>query len=82
MMKEDVEEDGNGERFLDIADAYMETDHCEEALPILRRCVDSQEYSQVSQTPGVVPVADASFLGNAVFDGACENGCSLNLKKG
>ena len=50
MMKEDVEEDGNGERFLDIVDAYMETDHCEEALPILRRCVDSQEYSQVSQT--------------------------------
>ena len=47
-MKEDVEEDGNGELFLDIADAYMETDHCEEALPILRRCVDSQEYSQVS----------------------------------
>ncbi|XP_076462088.1 general transcription factor 3C polypeptide 3-like [Babylonia areolata] len=48
LLKEDVEEDGNGERFLDVADAYMEVDRCTEALPILERCVHSHNYSQAA----------------------------------
>jgi hypothetical protein len=47
LLKENVEEEGNGDRFLDVADAYMETDQNDKALPILKRCVECRQYSLV-----------------------------------
>ena len=53
LLKENVEDDGNGERFLDVADAYMESDQSDTALPILHRCVNSKNYGQVGNAMGL-----------------------------
>ncbi|KAL8572519.1 hypothetical protein ACOMHN_019558 [Nucella lapillus] len=48
LLKESVDEDGNGERFLDVVDAFMDMDLFDQALVVMRRCVQSRNFSQAA----------------------------------